>query len=137
MRLLTDSEIDISIEELTLTAAKFHHEIDQSKSIEDTRATIKNFQPTRHLVLLLNCIITVHVAYDPAVFLTDAEYVEQGTSNAEAKQLQSIIEQPFIYMLAAGSSSIVDQASLLYDKEDCINSLAVPISTSPGHPSGR
>ena len=47
-------------------------------------------------------------------------------------QLQSIIERPVIYMFAAGSSSIDDQAALLYDRVDCLHSLSETVATSTG-----
>ena len=77
-------------------------------------------------------MMTVHVAYDPAMFFTEEEYADLGGDEAEAKQLQSIIERPVIYMFAAGSSSIDDQAALLYDRVDCLHNLSEPVATSTG-----
>lgn len=96
MRLHTDDEIDNMPAELIFIASVFHHEFDQSESVEEMRKTIK-FQRTRNLVLwhdhatLLNlgCIITVHVAYDPAMFFTEDEYADLGGDEAEAKQFSA------------------------------------------------
>ena len=67
-----------------------------------------------HGVLLgLGCILmTIHIAYDPTVF-----YTPQGCKERFAKpvEVQSIIERPELYFLAAGSSSSEDQAALIQD----------------------
>ena len=142
MRLNTDDEIDsMPMEEIISQASKFDHKFDQSTNISEMRKNIKQFQRTRHLILwhdhatLLNlgCVMmTIHVAYDPAVFLTCAEYEDRTAADGGAKQLQSIIERPVIYMLAAGSSSIEDQAALVNDRVDCLHTLSEPIETSTG-----
>ena len=89
--------------ELISQASKFDHKFDPSMNISGMRKNIKQFERTRYLILwhdhatLLNlgCVMmTIHVAYDPAVFLTCAQYEDCTAADSGAKQLQSIIEWP-------------------------------------------
>ena len=76
-------------------------------------------------VLGLGCIIlTVHIAYDPAVFYTQAEY------EAKHGKSQSLVEWPVIHLMAAGSSSVEDQLALLQERLDSLNDLSTVITTS-------
>ena len=52
--------------------------------------------------------MTVHVAYDPGVFYTNAK-----CQRSNVPSVQSVVEQPAIYLLAAGSSSAEDQVALM------------------------
>lgn len=84
MRLQTDEQIDaMSLATLRSTADQYHHQLSPDATIEEFRTTIKHFQRSRSLILWhdhgtilgLGCIlITVHVAYDPAIFYTQSEY---------------------------------------------------------------
>ena len=78
----------------------------------------------------LGCLlITVHVAYDPATFYTQQEYeVKSGYTSS----LQSIVETPTVYLLAAGSSSVEDQIALLQDRLHCLLELSEEITSSNG-----
>ena len=68
--------------------------------------------------------MAAHVAYDPAVFLTQQEYEEKFASTT---LLQSIIERPVMIMMAAGSSSAEDQTAVLQDRIDCLATMSQPI----------
>ena len=66
-----------------------------------------NFERTRHLMFwhdgsnLANhshILMTVSVMYDKAIFLTENEYYQKF--NVEMKNIQSIIEEPFLYILS-------------------------------------
>ena len=75
-------------------------------------------------------MITVHVMYDTAVFLTDEEYQSQHAGTDIS--VQSEVEQPEIHMLCLGSSSIADQAALVGDRIDCLITLSTPGVASNG-----
>ena len=75
-------------------------------------------------------LITVKVFYDTAVFKTESEL--QGYQSFQ--NLQSVIEEPEIHLLAMSSSCIEDQASLLQDRLNCIKELATCVCTSKGIP---
>jgi len=68
--------------------------------------------------------------YDPAVFLTNEEYLSQN--EATDISIQSEVEQPEIHMLCMGSSSIADQAALLGDRVDCLITPSTPVVASNG-----
>ena len=94
---------------------------------------VKAFQRTRSLILWhdhgtilgLGCIIiTVHIAYDPAVFLTQQEYEARCGKSAS---MQSHVERPVIHLMAAGSSAVEDQLALLQDRIDCLGELTTTV----------
>ena len=76
-------------------------------------------------------MITVHTLYDSAVFLTDKEYHQRNPHN-QSICLQSEIEQPQIYMLSLGGSSVEDQSALIGDRIDCLSNLTNPIEAGNG-----
>lgn len=46
--------------------------------------------------------------------------------------VQSQVEQPEIYLLSAGTSTVEDQAALIADRFDCLSDLSTPIETKDG-----
>ena len=79
-----------------------------------------------HSTILNNglIMITVHVIYDKAVFLTNEEYYHK-TGNQVNVQCQ--VEQPEIYMLILGSSSVENQSAVIPDRIECLSNLANPM----------
>ncbi len=75
-------------------------------------------------------LITVHTLYDDAVFLTNEEYKE--VSGKDGVDVQAEVEQPEIYLLSRGSSSVEDQAALVGDRLDCLIHLNDPVVASNG-----
>ena len=75
------------------------------------------------------CMITVHVVYDKAVFITNEEYHHKTGKRAN---VQCQVEQPEIYMLVLGSSSVEDQAAVIPDRIECLSDLANPVVTTNG-----
>ncbi len=75
-------------------------------------------------------MVTVHVMYDPLVFLTDDEY--QQCHPDACIHIQSEVEQPEVYLLSAGSSSTEDQAVLVGDRISCLLDLQTPVKTESG-----
>ena len=76
-------------------------------------------------------MVTVHTLYDPAVFFTDKEYQEMNQLQ-QAICIQSEVEQPEIYMLSLGSSSVEDEAALVGDRVECLADLSIPLDTEDG-----
>ena len=74
-------------------------------------------------------MVTVHILYDHAVFLSNEEYQQKYHQNID---IQSEIEQPEVHMLALGSSSIEDQAALLPERVACLHDQNTPIVASNG-----
>ena len=139
MRLNTNDDLSsMTLEEFRTLASTSRLAAPQNLPCNQLRSAIQHAQSHRSLVLWhdhstilgLGCLlITVHVAYDTAVFLTNAEYSKKYK---ERINLQSIVEQPRIHLLAAGSSSLEDQLSVLQDRLDCINELPEAVSSSNG-----
>ena len=75
-------------------------------------------------------MLTIHVMYDPLVFYTDVEYHQKNPNNPTVS-VQSQVEQPEIYLLSAGSST-VDQSALIGDRLDCLSDLSDPVETKDG-----
>ena len=126
MRLSTDTEIDsMTFTDLCSFFAKFNHPV-TTETLSELQHTAKTFQRTRSLIMWhdhgtilgLGCIIlTVHVAYDPAVFYTQEEY---EALHGESPLIQSLVERPMIHLFAAGSSAVDDQLTLIQDRIDCM-----------------
>ena len=72
-------------------------------------------------------MITVHIAYDPAVFYIQSEYEKYSQSLS----IQSLVERPKLYIIAAGSS-IEHQIAIIQDRIDCLYELDHEIVSSNG-----
>ena len=141
MRLTPDSDINA----LTDTQLIQHlHNFGCStttKTHEQLCIALTSYERTRSLafwhdhatILKMGFImITVHTLYDPAVFLTDEEYYWQKNPHHQGICLQSEIEQPEIYLLSLGGSSVEDQSALIGDGIDCLTNLKTPIDAGNG-----
>ena len=76
-------------------------------------------------------MITIHTLYDPVVLWTDEEYWQQHPHH-QGFCLQSEIEQPEIYLLTLGGSSVEDQSALIGDRIDCPTNLKTSIDAGNG-----
>ena len=75
-------------------------------------------------------LFAMWVVYDPLVFLTDDEYTiitGQLISN-----VQEVIEEPVIYMIAPSSSSPDEQLALVPDRVECLQQFSQPIMSETG-----
>ena len=145
MRLLTDNEINeiskLTEDEIKERLQNKNVQVSSNISPVDLRKQLAQSQRTRSLVvwhdhaIILGTgfiMITINTIYDTAVFLTAEEYEKKcGHSTAN---IQSIIEQPYIYMLAAGSPSADDQAALIADRVECLYDLSQPVLTEEAIP---
>ena len=75
-------------------------------------------------------MVTVSVLYDPAVFLGIDEY--KAKTGKQVDNLQQLIEEPHIHLLALGSPSISDQLALIGDRVDCLLKLPTLLQSSTG-----
>ena len=101
---------------------------------------MKQYQRTRTLTIWHDhatvlgrgyILITIHVLYDDAVFFTPAEVQSDKLSFCT---LQHCIEEPEIHMIAGCSSSVADQAALIPDRLECIQTIHLPVISSNGIP---
>ncbi len=141
MRLLSDSDIDkLTTNEAIEVLRVMRCDISNAEDGE-LRERVRHNQRHRTLVLWHDhgtvlgnglILITVHVVYDTAVYLTNGEFREK--TGHPSINLQTLIEQPEIHMMAMGSSSIDDQAALIADRVECLLELEQPITTPEGIP---
>ena len=144
MKLTPTEAIDsMSDSELKEKLTKFGHSNGDSTHNELCE-TVSNLEHSRtlamwhdHATILKRGVImiTVHTLYDPAVFLTDSEYQAQNQL-PQAVCVQSEVEQPEIYMLSLGSSSVEDQAALTGDRVECLADLSIPLDCEKGKNQG-
>ena len=133
MHLYSDSKIKgMGIDELQSAIKVFRPHFDATVSIEELKAMLKTAQRTRtlafwhdHATILGHgyILMTVHVIYDAAVFMQD-----------KAHNIQTIVEEPYIYLFALNSSTIEDQAGLIADRVECLSGLNDPLIASNGVP---
>ena len=124
-----------------MTLACFFNRINHQSiatSLLDLQNEVKSLQRTRSIVMWhdhgtilgLGCIIiTVHIAYDPAVFYTQPEYEHK---HGKSPSVQTLVERPVIHLMAAGTSAVDDQLALLQDRIGSLNNLSVSITSSNG-----
>ncbi len=113
--------------------------VNESFSDSELQMLLRGYQRGRSLALWHDhatilgsgfILITVHTIYDAAVFLTNAEYEQlHGERNVD---VQAVVEQPEIYLLALGSSSVEDQAALVGDRLDCMIQLSSTVVATNG-----
>ena len=63
------------------------------------------------------------------VFKSDEQITTTCTSKAH---IQTLIEQPMVYLIALNSSSIDDQVAIIPDRVECLYDLSEPIVSSNG-----
>ena len=71
------------------------------------------------------------ILYDPKVFMTESEYYT--LSGQQISNLQEVIEEPVIYMIAPSSSSPELQIELVPDQAGYLTELSRPILSSRGN----
>ena len=140
MRLTTDEEFKaLTRPNLIQMASTYHLESFPNLSDDQLRKQFALVQRTRtlalwhdHSTILLTgyILFAVWVIYDIAVFLTPGEYLQR--SGRQVKNLQEIIEEPLVYMIALSSSSPSDQLSLIGDCLECLTELSQMLSSSCG-----
>ena len=120
MKLHSNEQIEnLSQTDVVNLLRKIHEytEDDDKETLGELRSRLKKIQRTRNLMFWHDgstlgghghILMMVAVMYDPAVFLTDLEYFQ---INGVLQNVQSIIEKPFMYLLARSPST--DQ-QLLY-----------------------
>ena len=110
-----------------------------TETLLELKTMLKRAQRTRHLVFwhdhasILSkgyLLATVSVLYNPLVHLTKEEYKDRTGKTAD--NIQEIIEQPQIYLLALSGSSLENQLALIGDRTDCLQEMQTNLVTSSG-----
>ena len=140
MRLESDEQIDSKPHnELLEHFKQFNVEQDSAQTVEQLREKLKEAQRTRHLLFWHDhatilgrgyVMVTVTTIYNPLLYLTQDEYVSK--KGKRIQNLQALIEEPHVYLLAHSSSSVADQLSLIADRVDCLYELSKTTTTSTG-----
>ena len=141
MRLTPTTEIKaMTTAQLSRRLSRLTHIKPDSLSHEELCKTLLHSERTRSLCLWHDhatilkmgfIMVTVHVMYDPAVFYTNEEYSLRNKGSS-ITSVQSEVEQPQIYLLSAGSSSVEDQAALIGDRLNDLLDLSIPAKTQEG-----
>ena len=123
MHLLSDEAIALLPEaELKVQFTHLHEPVD-SMEVHDLRELLKTLQRSRTISLWHDhssilgqgyIVMAVQVVYDLAVFMTDAEYL--AASGKKVSNLQHMIEEPELYIVALCSSSATDQLAIIPDR---------------------
>ena len=126
----------MDLDTLQIITSHFCDKIDLPAN--ERRDNIKQVQQSQSLILWhdhgtilgLGCLlVTAHVAYDPAVFYTQSEHEE---THGKSPSIQSLVERPKLYIMAAGSSSVEDQVAIIQDRIDCLHELSANLTASNG-----
>lgn len=121
MHLTTTTDIlNMTKEEILSFMKSINYEGDPNDTLEQLQTRLRDIQHTRTLAIwrdhstILNTgyiIFAVWVIYDTAVFLTETEY--KAKAGKHITDIQAVIEEPEIYMIAPSSSSPSDQLALV------------------------
>lgn len=138
MRLLSDEEIAAMTPDELKSYACTSGVANSTDSLDNLKSKLKSLQRTRHLALwhdhstILGAgyiLMTVHVLYDSAVFLSNDEYERKTGENLN---IQEVVEEPELYILCLSSSSPSDQIASISDRLDCLPDLKNPTKSSLG-----
>ena len=140
MRLTTPTDIhSLTKEEIITFMKSVNQRVGPNATLEELQFQMKSIQHTRSLAIWHDhstilqtgyILFAIWVIYDPAVFLTAAEYTAKSGRNVP--NLQSFIEEPEIYMIAPSSSSPSDQLALIGDRLECLHDLEASTKASNG-----
>ena len=131
---------NMSAQDIHHFMAMMHYQPIPNSSIEELRHTVKMLQRNRTLAMWHDhstilqtgyILFAVWVIYDPAVFYTQ-EYWKSLNPQKGNVHIQSLVEEPMIYMIAPSSSSPTDQLALVGDRTECLSELSKPVITSDG-----
>ena len=126
-------------EELLEMAMSVGYQCSPSLDVEEAYAELESYQRIRNLAMWHDhstilrtgyILFAVWVVYDPIVFLTDDEYKTQ--TGQFVSNVQEVIEEPAIYMIAPSSSSPDEQLALVPDRVECLQQLTQPIVSQTG-----
>ena len=144
MHLLSDEQLEqLSEEEIKQILHDYQIEIegDDNLSLSDLRMLLAKSQRTRTLAIWHDhatilgtgyVLVTVNTIYDPAVHMSEEQYTCKTGKVVKCVRIQQLVEEPLIHIIAAGTSSIQDQASLIPDRVDCLEDLSQPLVSSNG-----
>ena len=136
MHLSTDTDIqNMNTQQISNFFSRIHQNVSNDANFEQLQSEIATLQRSRtlavwhdHSTILQTgyILFAIWVIYDPAVFFTENEYKAKTGKNIT--NLQGIIEEPAIYMIAPSSSSPTDQLALVGDRLECLRAFQINCS---------
>ena len=144
MHLLSDEQLEqLREEEIKQILHDHQAELpeDDNLSLADLRRFLAKSQRTRTLAIWHDhatilgtgyVLVTVNTVYDTAVHMSEDQYTCKTGKAVKCARIQQLVEEPLIHIIAAGTSSVQDQASLIPDRVDCLKDLSQPLVTSNG-----
>ena len=139
MRIETDQHLELLQPDELIPFFHDHNlTLNGHMTTSEMQEVVASCQRHRHLAMwhdhstILNkgmIMVTVNVLYDRAVFLSNEEYHQKS---GRSVNVQAEVEQPAVYMLTLGSSSVEDQSALIPERVECLPEMAHPISASNG-----
>ena len=134
MHLSTNTDIqNMNREQITGFLASVHQNVPDDATLEHLQSNVATLQHSRTLAIWHDhstilqtgyILFATWIIYDPAVFLTDDQYTAK--TGKYISNLQAIIEEPAIYMIAPSSSSPTDQLALVGDRLEYLRELSKP-----------
>ena len=141
MRMFSNNKIQsMSNQDLCEQLALLQHQVSPNPSLEELQHSLSTLQRRRTLAIWHDhstvlqtgyILFAVWVVYDPAVFYTQDQWKIKHRGQVKT-YIQSLVEEPMIYMLAPSSSSPADQLALIGDRIECLQELSQPITASNG-----
>ena len=141
MHVFSNNKIqNMSKQDLCEQLSLLQHQVSPNATLEELQHSLSTLQRRRTLAIWHDhstilqtgyILFAVWVLYDPAVFYTQEEWKIQHRGQVQT-YIQSLVEEPMIYMLAPSSSSPADQLALIGDRIECLQELSQPITASNG-----
>lgn len=129
---VTSTYSKMSRDDITRLLDSLHMKYDSTSTTEVLKGLLNHLQHHRTLAMWHDhstilqtgyILFTLSIDYDPAVFFTEEEY---RLKTGKKVNIQAIIEEPEIYMLAPSTSSGSDQLALISDRLEDLADLDVP-----------
>ena len=131
MHLLSDQQIE-EMSEDEIKQVLCNHKIEAADKLA-LRNLLAKSQQTWTLAIWHNhatilgtgyVLVTIHTIYDTAVHMNEEQYMCK--TGKAVRCYQQLIAEPLIHIIAAGTSSIQNQATLIPDRVDCLGDLSQP-----------
>jgi len=111
-------------------------ELHENTSTEASVTTLRQIETTRHWMIWHDhsgignnglMLFLLRVLYDPAIHYTNQEYQEKYGTFVD---VQSVIEEPHLYMMGMSGSSDADQMKFVPTRRECLKSLSKTIEVN-------
>ena len=138
MRMENDEYYSEMTREEVVKKLKNINEYEENEGLTKMRKKLERFSRTRHLQIwhdhstLANSghiLFTISCLYDPALYLTDDEYLH---ITGKKVNIQAVIEKPQVYIVARCKSCDVEQLAYVDTRVCCLQNLQKNLEMSNG-----